>query len=217
MLLDKTRFAISAFLEEHFETFHREIHALREEDFTPWTDSLACTKPWLCVPLFSATPPTVIKVDWERQERLMPETIALLRSRPELTMAGISILLEEGHIHPHIDVKEDGIVRAHLGLQIPKESAIRLCGELVRWKEGEAIVIEGGVDHEAANLSKTPRIVLLIDFQATPEEWAYIKEEMKDIDPRWLIGGVGLGLFTDDELRSGRRMSRELPAEVQTA
>jgi hypothetical protein len=75
MLLDKTRFSIAQFLEEHFAIFKREVMALNEEDFTLWTDLYACTKPWMCVPLISTAPPANIEVDWERQERLMPESV----------------------------------------------------------------------------------------------------------------------------------------------
>jgi hypothetical protein len=109
-------------------------------------------------------------------------------------------------------VKEDGTMRAHLGLRIPKECGIRIAGDLHRWKEGEAIVIEGGIDHEAANLSQEPRIVLLIDFDATPEEWAYTVSAIRDIDRRWFEGGMGAGLYGLDELASGECYTGKVPA-----
>jgi len=214
MLLDKSRFAVAAFLEEHFDTFWAEADALSMDDLVRWRDSDACTKPWFCSPLFTDTPEAHTDIDFDYHRSLTPRSMELLEAHPKITMAGLSILLYEGHIHSHVDVKEPGTVRAHLPLQVPNESGIRLGGQLVRWTRGEAMVIEGGIDHEAANLSMMPRIMLLVDFTATAEEWAYIESEVAKVDPRWFVGGVGEGLFTNEELASGEWLTRELPADL---
>lgn len=95
-----------------------------------------------------------------------PRTAAALEKVPHLQTAWFSILAPGYHIPAHTGVTK-GILRAHLGLIIPKDRErcrIRVGDQIHAWGEGELIVIDDTFDHEVWNDTDEERVILLFDF-----------------------------------------------------
>ncbi|KOO27292.1 aspartyl asparaginyl beta-hydroxylase [Chrysochromulina tobinii] len=60
----------------------------------------------------------------------------------------------------------NGRLRAHLGLVVPEGDCCIRCGDEPprRWAEGEILLFDDSFDHEVWNLTKHPRVVLIVDL-----------------------------------------------------
>ncbi|MGE4247359.1 MAG: aspartyl/asparaginyl beta-hydroxylase domain-containing protein [Parvibaculaceae bacterium] len=109
----------------------------------------------------------------EKNCRQAPRTTELLERIPELQTAWFSILAPGYHIPAHSGVSK-GILRAHLGLIIPREREkcrIRVDQEIRPWKAGEIFVFDDTYEHEVWNDTDEERVVLLFDFDRPMRFW----------------------------------------------
>jgi ornithine lipid ester-linked acyl 2-hydroxylase len=101
-----------------------------------------------------------------------PVTAALLAQVPHLQTAWFSIISPGYHIPPHRGVTK-GILRAHLGLIVPrdyKRCYIRV-DEVERcWEVGKLFVFDDTYEHEVFNNTDEERVILLFDFDR-PMTW----------------------------------------------
>jgi aspartyl/asparaginyl beta-hydroxylase (cupin superfamily) len=116
---------------------------------------------------------------------LAPRTAELLRNVPGLYTAFFSILDPGQYITPHWGYWK-GFLRYHLGVIIPRNNAdgsswlrvnanraenalhdIKLIehGEKYHWKEGEGVMFDDTVLHDAKNESNEVRVVLWLDLR----------------------------------------------------
>src|ERR1700722_3660885 len=96
-----------------------------------------------------------------------PATMTALRELPLCrtgrTPAVLFSLLRPGtRIRPHHGFMNARLI-CHLPLIIPKECALRVGNETRAWREGEVVVFDDSVEHEAWNLSKELRVVMIFD------------------------------------------------------
>lgn len=56
------------------------------------------------------------------------------------------------------------VYRAHLGLVVPEDCALRVGDETRQWREGKTLVFDDTVTHKAWNYGSSDRVVLLFDF-----------------------------------------------------
>jgi beta-hydroxylase len=58
-----------------------------------------------------------------------------------------------------------GVLRYHLGLKVPAPDScgIRVGGQTRHWREGEGLLFDDTLPHEAWNDGDQPRVVLLVD------------------------------------------------------
>ena len=101
-----------------------------------------------------------------------PRTAEMLSRIPKVQTAWFSILAPGYHIPAHTGVTK-GIVRAHLGLLIPKEREkcrIRVDTEIKAWEAGKVIVLDDTYEHEVWNDTDEERVILLFDFDR-PMKW----------------------------------------------
>ena len=101
-----------------------------------------------------------------------PKTTALLRQIPGLRSAWFSILAPNYRIKPHHGITK-GIVRAHLGLIVPKEwhKCRMVVGEAgVHWREGKCFIFDDSMRHRVTNATSEERAILLFDFDR-PMRW----------------------------------------------
>jgi aspartyl/asparaginyl beta-hydroxylase (cupin superfamily) len=113
----------------------------------------------------------------EPNARRCPETMAALRNLPLCrtgrTPAALFSLLRPGtRIRPHHGYMNARLI-CHLPLIIPGECALRVGNETRAWREGEVVVFDDSVEHEAWNLSKELRVVMIFDVwrpELTPIE-----------------------------------------------
>jgi aspartyl/asparaginyl beta-hydroxylase (cupin superfamily) len=96
-----------------------------------------------------------------------PATMAALREVPLCrtgsTPAVLFSLLRPGtRIRPHHGFMNTRLI-CHLPLVIPAECALRVGNETRAWREGEVVIFDDSVEHEAWNLSKELRVVMIFD------------------------------------------------------
>lgn len=94
-----------------------------------------------------------------------PETAQLLEQVPKLRNAWFSILAPGYRIPPH-QGPTNGIIRIHLGLIVPRDSAscrIRVANEVFGWQEGKCLVFDDSYEHEVWNNTAELRAVLFFD------------------------------------------------------
>ncbi len=102
----------------------------------------------------------------EKNCKQAPRTAEMLSRVPNIQTAWFSILAPGYHIPAHTGVTK-GILRAHLGLIIPKEREkcrIRVGDEIRVWREGEVIILDDTFEHEVWNDTDEERVILLYDF-----------------------------------------------------
>ena len=101
-----------------------------------------------------------------------PFTSSLLEKVPNIEISWFSILSPGYHIPPHQGVSK-GILRAHLGLLIPKDAEscrIRVDKEFRVWKPGQIFVLDDTYEHEVWNNTDDERVILIFDFDR-PMKW----------------------------------------------
>lgn len=125
-----------------------------------------------------------------------PETFAILKKIPSLITAEFSYLPSKTHIMPHKGFSKM-ILRAHLGLIIPKDCGIRVGNETRSWEAGKVIIFDDSFDHEAWNNSTEDRFVLMIDIPNP--RWGYTTQEINKYKIDNLQDEVLLNLFTKEK------------------
>ena len=92
-----------------------------------------------------------------------PHTCKALSHVPGLVNAAFYFLGPQAHILPHTGLC-DRVLRAHLGLICPPDCALRIGTEQRSWVDGELMVFDDTLEHEAWNRSEKWRAVLSFDF-----------------------------------------------------
>jgi ornithine lipid ester-linked acyl 2-hydroxylase len=112
----------------------------------------------------------------EKNCKQAPFTTKLLEAVPELQIAWFSILSPGYHIPAHRGVSK-GIVRAHLGLIIPKDAEkcrMRVGDTMNVWHPGKIFVFDDTYEHEVWNDTDEERVVLLFDFNRPMRLWGRV-------------------------------------------
>lgn len=158
-------------LEAGFAQIREEAERLRLDEFADWPDRESYSGDWKVFGLRSADPEAPLAWTCAGNARRCPRSAAHVARIRGVLRAGFSLLLPGAHIHPHADEIDDR-VRSHLALRVNAESGMRFGSEIVRWTDGKCLVFEGRATHEAANLGREPRLLLLLDL----ERWALTAE-----------------------------------------
>ena len=104
----------------------------------------------------------------EENQRRFPKTAAILASLPMADIDGLcptamfSALAPHTTIPPHTGETNARLV-VHLPLVIPPDCLYRVGAEQRRWVEGECLIFDDSIEHEARNDSDELRIVLIFD------------------------------------------------------
>lgn len=122
--------------------------------------------------------------------RLCPVTLAALRQAPLCRIMGrtptalFSLLRPGAHIPPHNGYLNTRLI-CHLPLLVPGECALRVGNETRAWREGELMMFDDSIEHEAWNRSTGPRVVLLFDIwrpELSEAERALVAATLESID-----------------------------------
>lgn len=103
----------------------------------------------------------------EMEERF-PQTFAAVErlDLPQITVRAPSILFSRlapgARIPPHHGVMNARLI-CHLPLIVPPGCGFRVGGEVREWREGELLVFDDTVEHEAWNHGNSDRIILIFD------------------------------------------------------
>ena len=95
-----------------------------------------------------------------------PETTRLMEQIPGMMTAMFSILAPGKHIPAHRGPYK-GVLRCHLGLQVPEPQEkirIRVGNDFRHWEEGRCMVFDDTFEHEVWHEGDSERVVLFIDF-----------------------------------------------------
>lgn len=126
----------------------------------------------------------------EEAVRQFPRTFAAVRDldMPHIGARAPSILFSRlkagARIPPHNGVMNARLI-CHLPLIVPPGCGFRVGGETRVWREGELLVFDDTVEHEAWNDSDRDRIILIFDVwrsEVTPEERRAITAMFAAID-----------------------------------
>jgi beta-hydroxylase len=101
-----------------------------------------------------------------------PETWRLLDRVPGLVSVMFSIFEPGRRIPPHCG-PYNGVLRLHLGLIVPEPHeriGIRIGDQVRHWREGEILIFDDTLEHEAWNDTEHTRVVLFVDF-LKPLRW----------------------------------------------
>lgn len=98
-----------------------------------------------------------------------PVTVDILRrcGQPDIPGASpnamFSLLAPNTTIPPHVGVNNARLV-CHLPLVVPPDCWFRVGAETRYWREGDALIFDDTIEHEAANPSDQLRVVLIFDI-----------------------------------------------------
>lgn len=121
---------------------------------------------------------------------LCPVTMNALRRLPLCRIPGrtptalFSLLRAGTHIPPHNGFINTRLI-CHLPLIVPAGCALRVGNETRAWREGEVVIFDDTVEHEAWNRSPELRVVLLFDVwrpELTETERALVAAMLESID-----------------------------------
>lgn len=140
-------------------------------------------------------------------DRLAPAAAALIDEIPGMLTAAYYVLGPRSHITPHRGIGPN-VLRAHYGLICPEDCRFRVGDEERMWRNGEFLVFDDTLDHEAWNGSDHQRVIFHIDFFHPPEQdpalMAAQARVLRETNIRKLIAHHALmsaaGLRTDPDL-----------------
>jgi ornithine lipid ester-linked acyl 2-hydroxylase len=158
---DSREFAFTPALESSWQEIRREYVAVRA-GLVEWHERKLYDKGWKVFGLYSFPDGERIGGNIER----CPITAELIeRSVPGHGAVGFSVLEPRTHIQPH-EGYAGAFLRAHLGLIVPVgDCLLKVGGESRPWREGEVMVFDDRIVHQAWNRSDHERVVLLVDFR----------------------------------------------------
>lgn len=167
-VLSNSHFEFMESIEREWETILEEAKAVLSykdvipgfQDISPDQYRLAKGANWKTFILFG------FGKRLETNTQLTPRTAELLETVPDLQTAMFSILAPGYHIPAHTGVTK-GVLRAHLGLIVPREEEkcwIRVDQNIVNWSPGKSFVFDDTYEHEVYNNTDEERVILLFDF-----------------------------------------------------
>lgn len=194
---DRSAFPWVELLEREFATIRAEAAALLEVDtgFVPYIQG-AANRPAFDVRGLLDNP------NWGAfflikdgavvpdNAALCPRTLAALSQVPLCTIDNrtpsvlFSLLRPGTRIPPHNGFTNARLV-CHLPLIVPPNCALRVGNQIREWREGEIVLFDDSIEHEAWNSSALPRIVLIFDVwrpELSLQERALVAATLKAID-----------------------------------
>lgn len=194
---DRGGFAWAGDLERETEAIRGELRALlaRADRFVPYMQAdpdrpVFDTNGLLDDPAWGACHLMRDGEEVAENAALCPATMAALRRLPLCRINGrtptalFSLLRPGAHIPPHHGFLNTRLI-CHLPLIVPPDCALRVGSETRPWREGELVIFDDTMEHEAWNSSTALRIVLLFDIwrpELTDTERSLVAAMLESID-----------------------------------
>ncbi|WP_019503696.1 aspartyl/asparaginyl beta-hydroxylase domain-containing protein [Pleurocapsa sp. PCC 7319] len=157
MFFESSNFPFLSVLETNWLLIKQEFEQLKSEKLIDWPEKNIYNQGWKIFGLYS------FGKKLQENCQLCPQTTRLTETIPGITTVGFSRLASGTKITPHVGCS-DRVLRCHLGLIVPDRCALRVGSQTKSWQEGKCFIFDDTLEHEAWNLGKSDRIVLLIDF-----------------------------------------------------
>ncbi len=157
---DPRRFAFVGELSRHWRAIRAEYEAIAGETID-WPERELHGEGWKVYGLYDFPHGRPLEANIAR----CPLTAGLVaRHVPRHGAAGFSVLRPGSRIAPHRGYP-GRFLRCHVALSVPAgDCALRVQGETRAWREGEPLVLDDRLEHEAWNRTGAERVVLLFDF-----------------------------------------------------
>jgi aspartyl/asparaginyl beta-hydroxylase (cupin superfamily) len=167
-------FPVTKVLEDSYPVIKGEFEKMQDrlDDFAPFQDIspdqlyISDDDKWKMFFLKAG------KVRFDRNCQEFPETMKIIDSEKNLVSAYFSVIGPRKMLMPH-EGPWCGVLRMHLGLQIPTEGkgcVLVVNQQEYRWEEGKAVVFDDTYEHIAVNMTDKNRIVLFLDYMR-PLPW----------------------------------------------
>ena len=174
VFFDNEDFPITKVLEDKYPIIKGELEKMQDRlnDFAPFQEIspdqiyISNDDKWKMFFLKAG------KVKFERNCQEFPETMKIIDSEKNLVSAYFSVIGPRKMLMPH-EGPWCGVLRIHLGLQIPTEGkgcTLVVNQQEYRWEEGKAVVFDDTYEHIAVNMTDKDRIVLFLDYMR-PLPW----------------------------------------------
>ncbi|MAS97506.1 MAG: aspartyl beta-hydroxylase [Kiritimatiellaceae bacterium] len=174
VFFDNEDFPITKVLEDKYPIIKGEFEKMQDRlnDFAPFQEMspdqiyISNDDKWKMFFLKAG------KIRFERNCQEFPETMKIIESEKNLISAYFSVIGPRKMLMPH-EGPWCGILRIHLGLQIPTEGkgcTLVVNQQEYRWEEGKAVVFDDTYEHIAVNMTDRNRIVLFLDYMR-PLPW----------------------------------------------
>ena len=176
---EREEFAWASELESRTHVIKEELDALlrsQAEEFEPYVaadaDKSGGTAPnahlagdasWSAYHLLKGGEPV------EGHAERFPQTLAALELAPLPRVAGrapmalFSLLKPGAHIRPHHGLFNFRLI-CHLPLIVPPDCTLRVGNSQRQWREGQLLIFDDSMEHEAWNRSDRQRIILLFEI-----------------------------------------------------
>ena len=176
---EREEFAWASELESRTHVIKEELDALlrsQAEEFEPYVaadaDKSGGTAPnahlagdasWSAYHLLKGGEPV------EGHAERFPQTLAALELAPLPRVAGrapmalFSLLKPGAHIRPHHGLFNFRLI-CHLPLIVPPDCTLRVGNRQRQWREGQLLIFDDSMEHEAWNRSDRQRIILLFEI-----------------------------------------------------
>jgi aspartate beta-hydroxylase len=159
---DASDFPLVGYLEAHFDEIRAEVLALEPTRFHRESERIERTGDW------------DVAFFYERGRRhdevceACPVTTRGIETMPAMRTAGgliyVSRMRSGTHIQPHRGPTNLRL-RCHLGITVPDgDCALRVGDDTRQWREGQCLVFDDYLEHEAWNHTEHDRIVLIVDL-----------------------------------------------------
>ena len=138
-----------------------------------------------------------------------PRTARLVAAVPGMQTAMFSILAPGKHIPDHCGPYK-GVLRYHLALKVPRDSArcrIRVGNVEATWTEGESLMFDDTCEHEVWNDTNEERVVLFLDV-IRPLRFPM------DVVNRVVLRAIAASPFVRDAKRRHRAWEQEFNRQV---
>lgn len=157
---DKTKFNFSKIFEDNWKIIHDEYQSI-QANLILWPEKELHNNNWEVFGLFNYPHGEAIVENCI----LCPATTKLIKENfQRFGAAGFSKLHANSTIKPHYGYNGN-YLRMHLGLDVPDgDVCIKVEEDVYCWKNGEVVVFDDRLCHEAWNKTNQDRVVLIVDF-----------------------------------------------------
>jgi beta-hydroxylase len=168
VFFDNADFPVTAVLEQNYDVIRAEFEKMRNrvDEFAPFQtispDQIYISNDdkWKMFFLKAG------KIRFDRNCQEFPETMRIIDAEKNLISAYFSVIGPRKMLMPH-EGPWCGILRVHLGLDIPTEGkgcVLVVNKEEYRWEEGKTVVFDDTYEHIAVNMTDRNRVVLFMDY-----------------------------------------------------
>lgn len=155
----RSRFPFLDLLDRHAGALLAEFASLPPSVFIPMPSTEMYEGVWTaCIVKLDQYGEEFGGLDVSANRRLCPVASMVIDQIPGTIVAGYLALAPGASLRLHSDIREDDVIRAHLGLRLSPH-------EMGYWRQGTARPMDIRMPHSARNTGELPRITFMVDVR----------------------------------------------------